>query len=93
MSQPYYMEIAKTILSQLGGNRFITMTGAKHFVGLTEPGLQFDLPTDAGAINKVTRLRVILDPCDTYSRSAFVKSEVNWNTLKSHANRGFTATC
>ncbi|WP_305840000.1 hypothetical protein [Photobacterium leiognathi] len=41
MSQPYYMEIAKTILNQLGGNRFITMTSAKHFVGLTEPGLQF----------------------------------------------------
>lgn len=56
MSQSYYMEIAKTILSQLGGNRFITMTSAKHFVGLTEPGLQFDLPTDTGAINKVIRL-------------------------------------
>ncbi|WP_305841974.1 hypothetical protein [Photobacterium leiognathi] len=46
MSQPYYMAIRKTILSKLGGNRFITMTGAKHFGGLTEPGLQFDLPSD-----------------------------------------------
>lgn len=73
MSQPYYMVIAKTILSQLGGNRFITMTGAKHFVGLTEPGLQFDLPTDTVAINNVTRLRVILDPCDTYTVISFRK--------------------
>ncbi|PSV31576.1 hypothetical protein C9J44_19790 [Photobacterium sp. GB-27] len=73
MSQPYYMAIAKTILSQLGGNRFITMTGAKHFVGLTEPGLQFDLPTDTGAINKVTRLRVILDSSDTYTVISFRK--------------------
>jgi hypothetical protein len=27
------LTIAKTILSQLGGNRFIAMTGAKSFVG------------------------------------------------------------
>lgn len=73
MSQPYYMAIAKTILSKLGGNRFITMTGAKHFVGLSEPGLQFDLPTDTEAINKVTRLRVILEPCDTYTVISFRK--------------------
>ncbi|WP_305810295.1 hypothetical protein, partial [Photobacterium kishitanii] len=73
-----YMDIAKTILGQLGGNRFITMTGAKHFVGIADPGLQFDLPVSAGALNKVTRLRVgggggVLDPSDTYSVISYRK--------------------
>ena len=46
MSQPYYIEISQIILSLLGGNRFITMIGAKYFVGLIEPELQFDLSSN-----------------------------------------------
>ncbi|MCD9558319.1 hypothetical protein GRJ22_18270 [Photobacterium carnosum] len=68
-----YMDIAKIILGQLGGNRFITMTGAKHFVGIADPGLQFDLPVSAGALDNVTRLRVVLDPSDTYSVISYRK--------------------
>ena len=66
----YYRTIAKTILGQLGGNRFITMTGARQFVALDSPGLQFDLPARfaKGGIN---RIRVVLDPSDTYTVTAF----------------------
>ncbi|MGI9949502.1 hypothetical protein [Vibrio hyugaensis] len=37
------LRIANTILAQLGGNRFIVMTGAKQFVAI-EQGLMFTLP-------------------------------------------------
>jgi hypothetical protein len=36
------MEVAKTILEQLGGNKFLVMTGAKDLVAL-ESGLRFKL--------------------------------------------------
>ena len=42
--------IAQTILAQLGGNRFLAMTGAKQLCDLGD-GLQFTLPR--GAKNKV----------------------------------------
>ena len=35
-------EIAKTILQQLGGNKFIAMTGAKN-LGFTDKGLQMKI--------------------------------------------------
>jgi hypothetical protein len=35
--------VAEAILAQLGGNRFIAMTGAKEFVAI-ETGLRFKLP-------------------------------------------------
>lgn len=73
MSQPYYMNIARTILGQLGGNRFATMTGARKFVAISDPGLQFDLPVNAGALDKVTRLRIVLDPSDTYTVISYRK--------------------
>jgi len=61
------MEIAKTILSQLGGNRLIAMTGAKNFVALAA-GLQFDLPKKAHFVkNGITRIWVELTPADTYT--------------------------
>jgi len=34
------MTIGRTILEQLGGNKFVAMTGAKHFVGFGN-GVQF----------------------------------------------------
>ncbi|HAT5579011.1 TPA: hypothetical protein SMT61_003561 [Proteus mirabilis] len=58
-------EIATTILSQMGGNRFIVMTGAKYFVAI-ENGLQFKLPARF-AINGINCVQVILDPSDTYT--------------------------
>jgi hypothetical protein len=57
-------EIAKTILAQLGGNRFRVMTGAKDFVAV-DKGLGFSLPKYPGV--KVNRVTVVLKADDTYT--------------------------
>lgn len=57
------MEIAKTILTQLGGNKFIAMTGAKNFGILSGgQGIGFSIPRH----NKVKYLRIKLNSLDTY---------------------------
>ena len=45
-----YMEIAQTILQQLGGSRFISMTGAKDFLAIPDPALSFRLPGRPGFV-------------------------------------------
>lgn len=57
-------EIAQTILSQLGGNRFASMTGAKNFMAVGN-GLTFKLPhrLARGGINYV---KITLTPSDVY---------------------------
>ncbi|UXI04734.1 hypothetical protein [Photobacterium sp. TY1-4] len=73
-SSSYRLAIARTILGQLGGNRFVAMTGARQFVALEAPGLQFDLPEDGGfACGGICRIKVRLDPCDTYTVTAFAR--------------------
>lgn len=59
------MNIASTILAQLGGNRFLAMTGAKNLTH-TDRSLSFRLPSNFArdGINLVT---VRLDPSDTYT--------------------------
>lgn len=52
--------IAKTILSQLGGGRFVAMTGAKNFLD-HDKGLSFRLP-----IGKVNYIKIILNSLDLY---------------------------
>lgn len=69
----YHMNIARTILQHLGGQRFITMTGARNFVAFPAPGLQFDLPRNSMIKNHIKRIRVILDPSDTYTVFAMSK--------------------
>lgn len=73
-SSSYRLAIARTIIGQLGGNRFVAMTGARQFVALEAPGLQFDLPEDGGfACGGICRIQVRLDPCDTYTVTAFAR--------------------
>lgn len=55
-------EVATTILDQLGGNKFIVMTGAKNFAS-TNNGLVFKIGRNAG---KCTHVRITLTPMDTY---------------------------
>jgi hypothetical protein len=56
------METANIILQQLGGGRFVVMTGAKHLMAI-DGGLQFRVGKNACGVNLV---RVILDVNDTY---------------------------
>ena len=57
--------VGQTILDQLGGRRFIVMTGARAFTALPN-GLMFRLPI--GSANKV---RIILAGDDTYTVETF----------------------
>lgn len=67
------MQVAQTILSQLGGNRFIAMTGAKDFLG-SENSLQFRLPK---IVNGISHVRIVLDIDDTY-----IVEFLKWNARK-----------
>jgi hypothetical protein len=58
-------EIARTILAQLGGNRFAAMTGARNFVA-HEAALSFKLPRGFAG-NKASHVKVTLDASDTYT--------------------------
>ena len=57
------MKIANAILEQLGGNKFIAMTGAKNFVSDGNT-LRMTLPKNR---SKANRLYVTLDATDTYT--------------------------
>jgi hypothetical protein len=58
------LTVAHTILAQLGGPRFIAMTGARNFVG-ADRSLSFMLPRIAA--NGANRCTITLDPSDTYT--------------------------
>lgn len=59
------MNVASTILAQLGGCRFITMTGAKHLTS-TPTSLTFQLPRGKTK-NKCRAVRITLEANDTYT--------------------------
>ena len=61
--------IAQTILNQLGGNRFIAMTGAKNFVG-SDSALMFSL-SSRDTKNKSNKVRITLTNMDDYTVEFF----------------------
>ena len=63
------MSVAKEILSQLGGNKFIAMTGAKAFVG-SNSMLMFCLPSNFAA-KKINKVRITLTSADLYNVEFF----------------------
>ena len=56
------MRVAKTILEQLGGNKFRMMTGAKNFMGFAE-GLAMKIGRNSSNSNY---LKITLNSMDTY---------------------------
>jgi len=77
--------IAQTILAQLGGNKFVVMTGAKQMMDLGN-GLQFKLPATRDFVrNGINCVRVILDPTDTYTVE-FLKVGKAIKTIASHSD-------
>ena len=56
------MSVAKTILEQLGGNKFRMMTGAKKFMGFAE-GLTMKIGRNSSNSNY---LKITLNSMDTY---------------------------
>lgn len=58
------MNSAQEILNQLGGNKFVVMTGAKNFT--QEPNaINFQLPANF-AKNGINHVRIVLEGNDTY---------------------------
>lgn len=64
MNNNAQLTVANTILAQLGGNRFIAMTGARNLMG-GENTLTMKL--GKGALDGITHLTVTLDADDTYT--------------------------
>ena len=56
------MTVAKTILEQLGGNKFRMMTGAKNFLGFTD-GITMKIGRNSSNSNW---LKITLNSMDTY---------------------------
>ena len=56
-------QVAETILDQLGGNRFVAMTGAKNFVYGDKDGV----PYLSMKLPRGKHMTIKLDPSDTYT--------------------------
>lgn len=63
------MQVAQTILEQLGGQRFIAMTGANYLVGDAN-SLRFRLNSRITA-NKANLVKITLEPSDLYKIEYF----------------------
>jgi hypothetical protein len=83
-AKPEIVEEAYTILSQLGGRRFLVMTGADKLMaaGRTtsnpNPWLRMDLRDNKAQVN---RLKITLMPTDTYKVEFYHQKLVNWEPL------------
>ena len=78
------MTIANTILSQLGGNKFLAMTGAKDLVG-GERYLGLRLPARF-AKDGITHVRVTLTLADLYTVAFYKIRGVNIKTVAEFDN-------
>lgn len=76
------VEIAKTIINQLGGNKFAMMTGAKNFVA-TESGVYFSIGRNASSINRV---EVELNANDLYNIRFSRATKKTMKLLAEHAD-------
>lgn len=79
--------VARTIMSQMGGAQFALLTGARNFVAIpgkaTRGGVQFSIPKGRGGINRV---RVELDPSDTYNVEFGRVRVGDYKAVSSHTN-------
>lgn len=88
------MTIAETILSQLGGNRFLAMTGAKYLLDIGD-GLSMTIPRN---VSKANRLKITLNALDLYdveftrytpyrfNRKTLKETPEKWETIKEYKN-------
>lgn len=76
-------QVAQTIFDQLGGGRFLAMTGAKNMV-YSADSLMFSLPARF-AKNKINKVRITLDASDTYTVECFYIKGADVTTIASSA--------
>ena len=72
------MKVAQTILTQLGGNRFIAMTGSKQFIA-GENFLRMRLSRNKSGANM---LKINLNSLDTYDLEFIKVSKNDFKTIK-----------
>jgi hypothetical protein len=83
------MQVAQTILEQLGGNRFIAMTGARNFVSDASRG-RGSLMFKVGRNDKgVTHVRVTLNGNDLYDVAALKVRSLDVAQLDERYDVGF----
>lgn len=68
------MQVAQTILQQLGGNKFVAMTGSKNFIA-SENFLRMNLTRNKA---KAKWLKITLNANDTYTMDFFT-ADKNFN--------------
>ncbi|AWY03317.1 TPA: hypothetical protein R4328_001440 [Pasteurella multocida] len=73
------MNIAEIILEQLGGNRFLIMTGAKNLVN-TGNGLAFSLPANF-AKEKINHVHIALTKEDLYDVTYSNRRGINFKEI------------
>lgn len=76
-----YNTVGDTILEQLGGHRFVVMTGAKDFV-LGYNSLQFRLPGNLTR-DKSNKVRITLTEFDLYTLETFRVRGIDCKTCSS----------
>jgi hypothetical protein len=74
--------VPSTILRQLGGGKFITMTGANCFTG-GAGFLTFKIPSNKTK-DRISHVRILLDYDDTYSMTFFACRGSVVKTIASH---------
>jgi len=74
-------QVAQTILDQLGGRRFIALTGAKYLM-YTVQGLQFKLPSRF-ANRGINFVNIILTPADLYDVEFGKIVKLNYKVIES----------
>ncbi|HHT9146442.1 MAG: hypothetical protein Q7J12_00180 [Syntrophales bacterium] len=77
------IRVANTILQQLGGGRFRTMTGARD-VFADDAGLTFKVP---GTLTKkhINYIRITLDPTDTYTMEFWTYRAMQGKKISEHS--------
>lgn len=80
---PSDLHVAETILSQLGGGKFVAMTGARSFAGSAD-SLTFKLPSSPTGIRAV---RVTLMPNDLYVMTFYKRGRRATGDLEPVAER------
>ena len=76
----YNMKVANTILQQLGGNRFLTMTGSDKLTVINN-GLRMNLRRNK---SKANMLEIKLNPMDEYEMEfkKFIPGKLNKKTYE-----------
>jgi hypothetical protein len=77
------MAVSRTILEQLGGHKFVVMTGARNIFSI-ESGLSFKIP-GTHTKNHINFISITLDPSDTYTIKFFKFRGSKIKTISEHS--------